>query len=118
MIEATEAPGPVIAPEAVIHDEAALAAEFQSTRTPGVVARAHLDSVRTALFERHRAGKGRKPPKANAIRRAPVKQSGRWGSLMKFGVHFRMPTITESAWTALTGCDYDGAMGSCAASHR
>jgi [protein-PII] uridylyltransferase len=49
---------PLIAtpPIPAIRNEAALLAEFERTRTPGVIARAHLDSVRAALFERHRAG--------------------------------------------------------------
>ncbi|HEX3409293.1 MAG TPA: [protein-PII] uridylyltransferase, partial [Candidatus Binataceae bacterium] len=39
-----------------LQDEAGLAAEFERTRTPGVIARAHLDRARALLFERHRAG--------------------------------------------------------------
>lgn len=49
-------PVSVTSPVPAIRDEAALAAEFERTRTPGVVARAHLEAVRTTLFERHRAG--------------------------------------------------------------
>ena len=51
-----EALQPVSATAPAIHGEAALAAEFARTRTPGAVARAHLEAVRGALFERHRAG--------------------------------------------------------------
>ncbi len=51
-------PAVVTAPAAAILDEAALLAELVRTRTPGVVARAHLTAVRAATFERHRAGAG------------------------------------------------------------
>ena len=60
MSETPEVVQPAIATPAApaIHDEAALLAELQRTRTPGVIARAHLTSVRAAMFERHRAGAG------------------------------------------------------------
>jgi [protein-PII] uridylyltransferase len=45
-------------PVAALLDAAALEAEFKRTRKPGAVARAHLDAVRAALYERHRAGAG------------------------------------------------------------
>ena len=50
--------GPVAPPAQVIRDEAALASELERTKTPGVIARAHLAEVRAALYERHRAGAG------------------------------------------------------------
>ncbi len=42
----------------LIRDHTALAVELERTKTPGVVARAHLTEVRAALYERHRAGAG------------------------------------------------------------
>ena len=45
-----------VTPSPGIRGAAELVAEFAHTRTPGVVARAHLGAVRAALYERHRAG--------------------------------------------------------------
>ena len=58
MNQMPEVDRPALAPVPALRDEAALAAELERTRTPGVVARAHLEAVRAAMFERHRAGAG------------------------------------------------------------
>lgn len=58
MNQMPEVDRPALAPVPALRDEAALAAELECTRTPGVVARAHLEAVRAAMFERHRAGAG------------------------------------------------------------
>jgi len=45
-------------PTGEILGRAELAAEFERTRKPGVIARAHLETARTVLFERHLGGAG------------------------------------------------------------
>jgi [protein-PII] uridylyltransferase len=51
---------PVVAtpPAPQIRDEAALIADLARTRTPGVIARSHIETARAVLFERHKAGAG------------------------------------------------------------